>query len=389
MRVHAELDFSVDDIPDMHRVLAELRAESPVIEVRHLGEPAWAIVGYELLRDALRDEETFPSAAAYSKHTDPAVGRTLNSMQGAEHHRNRAIVSPVFRKQKTASYRESMLAPICHQLIDAFEGRREVELWSEYTHLFPMIVIMQLLGLPWHEYETLERWANALFTFPTDPDGALRAKRELTEYLSRVVEQRRADPTDDLVSTLVTGEFHGRTLSDEEIFSFLRLLFPAGTHNTTNGMSSLLFAVISDPERFERVRDDLDARDWAVEETLRWEPPVGNLPRRASAAGGEWGGVEIPPDAAMIYSFAAAGRDPAMYPHPDRFDLDRHAEETLTFGLGEHFCSGAALARDEMRVVLDVLLERVREVRLVDPAAARPRGAMLRGPRELRVEIGW
>ena len=240
---HPEINVTMDDIPDLHRVLAAMREESPLVEVRCNGERAWIILTYEALRDALRDEETFPSAASYSRTTDPAVGRTLNSMRGAEHHRNRAVVSPTFRKQRMESYRAELIEPLCHDVVDRFEGERHVDLRTVLTHLLPMEAITRLLGLPSEDSEALERWSNALFTYPFDPQGALAAKAEFTTFLERVMEQRRAEPGDDLVSTLVHGEFQGRTLDDEEILSFLRLLFPAGTHNTTNAIGNLFFAL--------------------------------------------------------------------------------------------------------------------------------------------------
>ena len=386
---HPEINVTMDDIPDLHPALAAMREESPLVEVRCNGERAWIILRYEALRDALRDEDTFPSAASYSKNTDPAVGRTLNSMRGAEHHRNRAVVSPTFRKQRMERYREELLEPLCHEVVDRFEGERHVDLRTVLTHLLPMEAITRLLGLPSEDAEALERWSNALFTYPFDPQGALAAKAEFTTFLVQVMEQRRADPGDDLVSTLVHGEFQGRRLDDEEILSFLRLLFPAGTHNTTNAIGNLFFALLERPELMARVRDDVEARHWAVEEALRWEPSVGNLPRQACAEGAVFHGVALPPDATMVYSFAAANRDPAMFPDPDRFDLDRKPQEMLTFGLGEHFCLGAWLGRQEMRVALDVMLDRTRHLSLDDVDAARPRGGSLRGPYTLPVTIDW
>jgi cytochrome P450 len=386
---HPEINVTMEDIPDLHRTLAAMRAEAPLVEVRCNGERAWIVLTYEALRDALRDEETFPSAASYSKTTDPAVGRTLNSMQGAEHNRNRAVVSPMFRKQRMAAYREELLEPVCHAVVDRFEGERQVDLRAVLTHLLPMVVITRLLGLPSEDSEALERWSNALFTYPFDPEGALTARAQFTTFLERVMAERRADPGPDLVSTLVHGEFQGRTLTDEEILSFLRLLFPAGTHNTTNAIGNLFVALLEHPELMERVRDDRDARYWAVEEALRWEPPVGNLPRQACSEGATFHGVELPPDAPMVYSFSAANRDPAMFTEPDRFDLDRKPLEMLTFGLGEHFCLGAWLGRQEMRVALDVMVERTRRVTLDDLDAARPRGGSLRGPHALPVTIDW
>ena len=390
MTHHGELDFGLQsDIPDVHRVLADLRREAPVVEVGTGPAHAYIVLTHEHLRAALRDEESFPSEASYSEIMDPAVGRSLNSMQGEEHNRNRAIVSPTFRRQAMSAQRVDVLEPVCHELLDRVQGVREFDLRAAYTHLFPMMVITKLIGMPWHAYETLERWTDALFLFPIDPDGALQAKSELTDFLLGVMKRRRDDPTDDLVTTLVTGEFHGRRLSDEEILSFLRLLFPAGTHNTTNGISSMFFALLADPEQYERVCAEPDSRRAAAEEALRWEPPVSNLPRRASSAGAELGGVVLPPDAPMIYSFAAANRDPAVFPDPDRYDIDRSTGDTLTFGLGEHFCLGAWLAREEMSVALDVLIERTKRVQLADAEEARPRGATLRGPVSLPVVVEW
>ena len=288
-----------------------------------------------------------------------------------------------------AAYRHEVLEPVCHRVVDRFAGASPVDLRSVLTHCLPMEVITRLLGLPAEDSDALERWSNALFTYPFDPDGALAAKAEFTAFLEPVMQQRREEPGDDLVSTLVRGEFQGRRLDDEEILSFLRLLFPAGTHNTTNAIGNLFFALLERPELLAHAREDVDARDWAIEEALRWEPPVGNLPRRARAEGAEFHGVELPPDAPMVYSFAAAGRDPAMFPDPDRFDLDRRPQEMLTFGLGEHFCLGAWLGRQEMRVALDVVIERTRHVELLDVEAARPRGGSLRGPEALPVSIEW
>src|SRR6185312_11149736 len=114
---HPEINVTMDDLPGMHEALAAMREEGPVVEVRCNGERAWIVLTYEALRDALRDEETFPSAASYSRTTDPATGRTLNSMKGDEHTRNRAVVSPAFRRQRMAAYRPEVLEPACHRVV--------------------------------------------------------------------------------------------------------------------------------------------------------------------------------------------------------------------------------------------------------------------------------
>ncbi len=139
----------------------------------------------------------------------------------------------------------------------------------------------------------------------------------------------------------------------------------------------------------ERLRADREVRRAAVEEAIRWEPPVANLPRKAGAEGTELGGVQIPPHASMIYSFAAANRDPAAFRKPNEFDLDRQLNRSLTFGFGEHHCIGAWLAREQLHVALDLILDHTTDIRLTDAPAAAPLGSTLRGPRALPVKIAW
>ena len=352
---HPEINVTMDDLPAMHEALATMREEGPVVEVRCNGERAWIVLTYEALRDALRDEETFPSAASYSRTTDPATGRTLNSMQGDEHTRNPRSCRQPFRRQRMAALPPEVLEPVCHRVVDRFAGASPVDLRTVLTHCLPMEVITRLLGLPAEDSDALERWSNALFTYPFDPDGALAAKAEFTAFLEPVMQQRREEPGDDLVSTLVRGEFQGRRLDDEEILSFLRLLFPAGTHNTTNTIGNLFFALLERPELLATAAKTSTRATGRSRRPCAGSRRSGNLPRRARAEGAAFHGVELPPDAPMVYSFAAAGRDPAMFPDPDRFDLDRRPQEMLTFGLGEHFCLGAWLGRQEMRVALDVV----------------------------------
>jgi cytochrome P450 len=310
-------------------------------------------------------------------------------MEGAEHTRNRRLLSPSFRKVPVSHYIEPILEPTCHELIDAFDGRRDVDLVAEYTHTLPMIVITKLLGLPSEEYTTLERWTNKLFSFPVDPEGALRARSEFTEFLQGAVDERRAEPRDDLISRLVDAQNGDAGLTDEEVYSFVRLLFPAGVHNTSNALGNTIWALVTQiSEGFERVRSEHDAAHWAVEETLRWEGPLPVLPRR-SVLERDWYGETVPAGALVVLSQAAAHRDPSAYADADRFDLDRHPEDLLVLGLGAHFCIGAALARQEVRTAIEILAARCRGLRLVDPDEAHPAGGAQRGPRALRVEIDW
>jgi cytochrome P450 len=378
-----EIDFATDDVPHLHEILAGLRKAGPVVPVRFHDELAWLICGYEELMAALADEETFPSAAMYSLHAAPVMGKTLQCMGGEEHRINRALVSPAFLPSKIRSNIAELLEPVAHGLIDRLAHRGSGELIAEFCRLYPFTVITRLLGVPLDADKDILGWSLALVSYPWDPKTALAASAQFTEYLRPLVAERRMEPGEDLLSLLATAVVEGQRLTDEEIFSFVRLLFPAGSDTTYLALGSLIYAVLTHPEVRARVLADPEERRWAVEESLRWEAPVALLPRMCVRSTG-WGGAEIPPGSPMLFGITAANRDPEVYPEPERFDLSRRARN-LTFGHGEHFCLGSHLARAEMEVALGALLERLPGLRLVEPDAVRILGGVLRGPKELPV----
>src|SRR5439155_11469041 len=202
-----------------------------------------------------------------------------------------------------------------------------------------------------------------------------------------LVEERRREPRSDLVSVLAASNVEGEALTDEEIFSFVRLVFAAGTDTTFFGLGNALYALLTHPDQLERVvatpRDELR---WAIEETLRWESPVSMEPRRAPTAT-TWFGRELEAGSRLLFGIAAANRDPAVFDDPDRFDVGRRPEPIMTFGIGVHFCLGAHLARAELVTALGVLLARPPNLRLVAPESTRVAGTVLRGPNQLRVRF--
>jgi cytochrome P450 len=384
-----ELDITFADVTDLHGRLAELRAQGPVARVLHDGEPAWILLRYDSVRRALLDQSTFPLEAAYSVSTDRAIGRSLMSMDGPEHTRSRSVVSPPFRKSAVARYAETIITPTCQELLGRLEGSKEFDLRAEYTRPIPLLVITRLLGLPPHDYEIMEGWANDLFKFSREPETALRARAEFTTYLEAALERRRSSPHDDLIATLLGAADGGSAFSTDEIHSFVRLLFPAGADSTANGLGNAVYAVLTQcPDELDRLAVDDDRASAAVEESLRWEGPIPHIPRKAPH-GCTWDGVHIPPGGDVIFSYASANRDPAVFTNPDRFNLDRQGGDIITFGLGHHFCLGAQLARQEMRIALQTLLRRVRHIELADHAAGAPIGAIMRGPAHLPVRVAW
>lgn len=379
-----ELDFAYAEVENLHELLDRLRAHGPLVPVKYHHETAWLILGYEELVAAFADDETFPSKAIYERIAMPVMGKTIQCMAGDEHRRNRALVSHAFRPAVMRRSVESLLTPLAHEIVDRFAARGEADLVADFTRRFPFLVITRFLGIPIADEAKLLHWALKLIEFPWDPEGALAGSREFTEYLRGLVAERRARPGDDLVSELAAAELDGERLSDEEIFSFLRLLFPAGSDTTYKNMGSLFAELLARPEIVALARNDASQLPAVADEGLRFEPPVALLPRMC-AKDVHWAGVHLAANTPLLYGIAAANRDPAVFPDPHRFEPARKGRRHLTFGHGPHFCLGSHLARRELEVALEVVLARLPGVVLADPENTRISGGVIRGPAHVRV----
>ncbi len=392
-----EADYAVEEMPDLLERLAALRERAPAAWVRSFGRPTVMFTSYELVNAAFRDEETFPSAAFYGSTVTDVLGRNLQCMYGDEHRRNRALASPAFRQRLMPGLVRPLLEPVAHELIDRFESRGEADLVADFTKRYPFKIILRLLGLPQAAEEQVTTWALGMLDIQQNHDFARRCSEEFTAFVDPIMQQRRTDPADDLISTLATTEVDGDRLTDDEIMNFLKLLFPAGADTTYLGLGNTLFALLANPDQLDLVRADPATQcRWAAEEGLRWNAPVALLPRH-NPRDVVWNGVAIPADTPLIFAIAAANRDPAVFTDPERFDVTRRPGATMTFGFGTHFCLGAHLARAEMEVSLQVLLERLPGLRLAEPvtvgAAEEPRITssfvqLLRGPNRLPVRFG-
>jgi len=383
------LDVSLDEVDDLHAVLHDLRARKPAVWARAFGRPAVVLLSHELVQAAFKDEETFPSAEFYGQVVTDVMGRNLQCMVGEEHRVNRALVSPAFRQRLMPGLVAPLLEPVAHELIDRFEDRGEAELVADFTSRYPFTIICRLLGIPKRSEDEVKRWALGLLDIQRNYELALQCSREFIEFVTPILDQRRHDPGDDLISTLATTEVEGERLTDEEIFAFLRLLFPAGADTTYLGLGNTLLALLTHPDQLERVRAEPgDECRWAAEEGLRWNAPVAFIPRR-SPRDVVWNGVEVPEDTILQLAIVAANRDPEVFDDPDRFDVGRRPASVLTFGFGTHFCLGAHLARAELETTLRVLLERLPRLRLADDDArvVGQFNKILRGPNHLAVRF--
>ena len=381
-------------VTDVHERLARAREQGPVMLSNPFVETASpnlkpadvTVLGYREAQEALSDSERF-SNEIYELIMGPVMGRTLLQMDGAEHRANRALVSPAFRQRLLARWETELVQLVVDELIDAFAPRGHADLVREFTFAFPVQVIARMLGLPRRDYPRFQRLSIELLNVVYDWDRGMAASRSLGEYLGTVLAERRREPADDLISELASAEIDGEKLTDDEIYGFVRLMLPAGVETTYRSSGNLLVALLTDRASLDRVMADRSLVPNAIEEGLRWEPPITSLVRHARRDT-TLGGVQIEAGMNVNVSVASANRDPARYDDPDRFVFDRTNINHLTFGYGPHLCLGMHLARMETRVAINALFDRLPNLRL-DPDAEPPQitGVAFRSPASLQVRF--
>lgn len=379
--------FSPDamfDFPDPYPLFAELRRTQPVLRAETINRPSYVVTRYDDVLAVLRNSDTFSSRA--NAEVGRYMGRTIIEMDGKEHNRMRALISSVFTP-RSIDRMNGLVESLTHELIDGFEREGRVDLVDRFSMALPIQVIAEIVGVPRVDYPRFKEWSLALIGFPRNPEGGMAASRALRDYLVPFVRARRSEPLDDVISKLVTGTIEGTGLSEEEVISFLRLLIPAGAETTARLIGSMLFALLVERDRYERVRADRSLVPWTIEETLRWETPVVFVARQTTGDT-ELAGVDIPKDQLVSAVVGSANRDETRFPDPDRFDLDRRDDHHLSFGFGRHFCLGSHLARLEARTALNALLDRLPGLG-IDPDQPAPTitGLAFRSPQALAVRF--
>ena len=390
----SDVDFGLDLAPDspilpgeaFHREMARLRASHRLAPVRFGEATIPLITRYADLDAAFRNDAELPAGPTYAMSIEPCQGVTFESLDGPEHSLLRHLSTQGLHKRSVARFAEHRIPALAHEVIDGFAARGEADLVADFTARFPFLVFGVRMGLPLDKAHRFMDWAFDILTYPVDHAAGLAAAAELSTYTAPVLAERRREPADDLLSLMAHAERGGRRLSDEEIFSHVRALFSAGATTTFHGLGNTLYAALSHPELLERLRKEPERIPAAVDEMLRWEPPLGVLPRLAPHDA-QVAGEVVPAGTLLLFGIASANRDPEVYPEPDRFDIDRRPQRLLTFGFGSHYCPGVHLAKAQIAVGIRVLLERLSELRLVRPEEALPQGSVMRGPQALAVEF--
>jgi len=382
-------DLAIDTLPGeaFHRLCARLRNQGEVVKVRYLDAPALLFTTNDTVVAAFRDNERFPAGAHYEIVIEPVQGRTFESMDGDDHNLYRRLAQPAFRSRAIDRFDAGGLAATAHRVVDRFAENGAADLMADFCAVFPFWVIAAKLGLPPADHEQLRRWSFDLLGFHRDPGPAMAARAEFDEHLAPRFDERRRHPTDDVLSAMLHHEVDGRRLTDEEVASHIRMFFAAGAATTYHAIGNLLSVLFTLPGIHHLAMTDHASRPAIVEELLRFEPPLGVLPRIATIDT-TWRGIDIPAGSLLLFGVASANRDPAVFDDPDTFRIDRPPGPVISFGSGPHFCPGSHLARRELAVALDVLLERLPRLRSADPDGLSPEGSTLRAPRSVHAAWG-
>jgi cytochrome P450 len=331
----------------------------------------------------LRDGDTF-SASINNEQIGQYMGELILGMDGQEHRSYRNLVAPAFRASQLEKWDATLIRPTIDSLLDAIAPLGRADLVASVTSKYPARVICGIVGVPLDDADQFLHWADQI-TGGNDHDTKMAGSIAMQEFLAPIIEQRRADPGDDVISDLVQATVDGEKLTDAKIYGFLKLMLPAGAETTYRIMGTALSALLSERERYERVMADRALVAPLIEEALRWETSVTEV-TRMTTRDTTIGGCPVPAGATLSIFTASANRDETRFDHADVFDLDRPPQNHVAFGTGEHQCLGMHLARLELRVGLHRILDRLPNLRL-DPDAPAPviGGFQFRGPGALHV----
>jgi cytochrome P450 len=347
-------------------------------------EPGWIAYRYDDCSRILRDAKTFTSTG-YDVTIGMVMGHMILGMDDPEHRSHRNLVAHAFREKALARWEPEFIRPIIDEQIDRFVADGQADLVRQLTFEFPVRVIARLLGLPEEDFPQFQRWSVELIGLVADIDRGLAASEALREYFAGVVADRRARPAEDVISDLVSAEVDGEKLTDEAIYSFLRLLLPAGAETTYRSSGNLLYLLLTHPEQLEAVRNDRSLLPQAIEEGLRCEPPLLTI-NRTTTCEVEIGGVTLGPGESITPHIGSANHDEARWGDPESFDIFRPALPHIAFAHGPHMCLGMHLARLETRALLNRVFDRLPDLTL-EPGDGDPhiRGDVFRSPTALPV----
>lgn len=396
---------------DLHAIYRDMRRNSPIIAENFMGKlgvpniagldpnrPTFTVFKYKETMAVLRDAANYTSGFIAEGLGAFFDGLILTGMDGEAHKKARALLQPIFMPEVVNSWRDTKMDPIVRgEFLLPLVANKKADL-MEFGLLFPIRLIYALIGFPGNDPEKIKQyaaWALAILAGPqVDAEKAAQARKAAMEAAKAlydatheaVVEVRAKGATgDDLISRLIRAESDGRRFDDHEVTTFVRSLLPAAAETTTRTFGTLMTLLLERPELLARVRADRSLVPKAIDEAIRFEP-VATFKVRQAAQDLELAGMAIPKGAMVQCIVSSANRDEEAFERSEEFDIDRKPKPSFGFGFGPHMCIGQFIAKTELQVALNAVLDLMPNLRL-DPAQAPPRitGAQLRGPKHVHV----
>ena len=365
-----------------YEIFTAMREKDPIIRQPGIdGEtPLWFISRYEDVEAVLRDDRHFvldpklaldPEVVQRRFAGDPIVNQWNNHLltkEGEDHRRLRSLVTQAFTPRRIAGLRPRIQA-IADQLIDRMMASTAspADLVDSYAFPLPITVIAELLGVPVEDHEKFRDWSNVFVTPAVTPEAQQRFGEQMQAfigYLGALFAARRQQPQEDLISALLQAEESGDRLSLEELFSMVVLLIVAGHETTVSLIGNAAVQLLTHPNLLARLKAHPEQMPQAVEELLRYDPPVERAITRFVAQDAVVGGQALKRGEMVVLLLGSANRDENIFPHADRLDIERETRAHIAFGKGVHYCLGAPLARLEAEIALNTLLHRLPNLRL-------------------------
>jgi cytochrome P450 len=398
---------------DLYGIYREMRAKSPVIAENFMARlgvpqiagldasrPTYTVFRYKDVMSVLRDASNYTSGFIAEGLGAFFDGLILTGMDGEQHRRYRALLQPIFMPETVNRWRPKLDRIVREDYLVPMAPQGSADLMDFALH-FPIRMIYALIGFPDDQPERVKQyaaWALAILAGPqVDAERAAQARaaamtaaKALYDAVKLEVEQVRRGGAagDDLISQLIRAEFEGRHLDDHEITTFVRSLLPAAGETTTRTFGSTMLLLLERPELLARVREDRSLVPKAIDEAVRFEP-VATFKVRQAAQDLQLGGMHIPKGAMVQAIVASANRDEEAFENSETFDIQRKPKPSFGFGFGPHMCIGQFIAKTELTVAVNAVLDLLPNLRL-DPDKPAPKitGAQLRGPHRLPVLWG-
>ena len=387
-------DASVWEQGVPHQWLDRLRAESPVHWHEEADGPGfWALTRHDDVQRVSKSPGEFSSYVGGPLRLTPdpdtldQLRMVIIGMDPPDHRDFRTIVSRAFTPRMIARLEESLRTET-RRVVGELRGSTRCEFVADVAARIPMWAISELMGVPPEDRHRLYELSHALIDdqdpeiAPT-PETAMVATAEIFGYAAEMAARERANPSDSLTSALLEAEVDGRRLDDLEFTLFFIFLIVAGNETTRTASSHGLLSLLDHPESLDRLVRDPSLMPSAVEEILRWEPPIHHF-RRTATADLELGGQPIAKGDKVLMWYAGSNRDPAVFADPHRFLIDRSPNPQQSFGIGQHFCLGANLARMSLRLLFTELFETIENIQLEAPPR-RLHSNLINGIKELRI----